>query len=271
LKVRPAQYPNQQQQQHQKSGGGGPHRNHYGNPRKAPYDTQHRTLRNMHCNNCNGYGHGFKVCKKPCTACGQYGHSAHMCAKGRTDNRQRSANASAGYHASTSFPPGFQPTGHAFPASGTYPPPPPAGGHAGYLRNGKWDWIVDDGATNHMTYRKDLLHNYVHDPAGQVSGLTPAAVQREGYGTLRFMTTIDGRKHYREVHNVWYIPGISINLLSAQELKRHGAYRLGKSGSMDEWWFDRDNQVFLYSQHVNGTRDLTPCCSLLLTVRPDVC
>jgi hypothetical protein len=58
--------------------------------------------------------------------------------------------------------------------------------------------------------------------------------------------------HFREIRNVWYVPGLSVNIISAQGLKRTGAYYMSKSGSMDEWWFDRDNQLFLFSPHSNG-------------------
>ncbi len=36
-------------------------------------------LKPYRCNNCNGYGHGYRECKKPCQACGRRGHSSHMC------------------------------------------------------------------------------------------------------------------------------------------------------------------------------------------------
>jgi Reverse transcriptase (RNA-dependent DNA polymerase)/GAG-pre-integrase domain/gag-polypeptide of LTR copia-type len=119
-------------------------------------------------------------------------------------------------------------------------------------QSSKLDWIVDSGATEHITNDLSVLHDFIVDHNGQVNGLSPQPLPRKGYGTVRFETNVNGKIHRRELHNVWYVPESTASLLSTQKLKRCGAFPVGKPNCMDEWWFDRDGTCFLASTHHTG-------------------
>ena len=81
-------------------------------------------------------------------------------------------------------------------------------------------WVLDSGATHHMTPWDALLTDYVPDSQGIVSTAADTMVRRAGKGTLQFKVLIDGIVHTRSVQDVWHVPGLSHSLMSTQQLKR---------------------------------------------------
>ena len=88
-------------------------------------------------------------------------------------------------------------------------------------------WVLDSGATHHMTPWATLLTDYVPDTQGVVSTAVDTVVRRAGKGTLHFEVLIDGVVHTRSVKDVWHVPGLSHSLMSTQQLKRQGCWTLG--------------------------------------------
>lgn len=79
------------------------------------------------------------------------------------------------------------------------------------------EWYVDSGSTNHMTPRRDWMHNF--SPSG--GGLS-VAVANEGalrsLGSGCVPVKLDGNSEICEISNVLCVPGLSANLLSVSEL-----------------------------------------------------
>ena len=227
------------------------------------------------CLNCKGFNHSYKVCKKPCQACGRHGHSAHLCRTNPPNDPNRRHAARAHFSASEQDPDREEhhPTAHAYthvglPAPSILPPGFRNGKSFSYRhttrgraysaanprRTGMFDWVLDSGATHHMTYCKDLLHDFV--PSFRKNDVKVAAdvfLDRVGYGTLRFETVIHGVKHSGEIRNVWYVPDLTETLISNNQLKDEGYMIVGGGdGSKDDYIFDRDGTLIIHCPFQNG-------------------
>jgi hypothetical protein len=72
-------------------------------------------------------------------------------------------------------------------------------------------WIIDSGATNHMTnYKSHLLNLKTYDTSQYVSVANGTKIPIQGQGTVKIFD--------RNISNVLYIPGLTTNLLSVQKL-----------------------------------------------------
>ena len=80
-------------------------------------------------------------------------------------------------------------------------------------------WILDSGATDHMTGMRDELHNVVDGNHGTVKVANGQKLQSEGYGKL----LIKNKGIETTLSNVLWIPGLSVNLVSVSALARRGA------------------------------------------------
>ena len=102
-----------------------------------------------------------------------------------------------------------------------------AGLTTGTTSMGTWDWVLDSGATHHMTPHKEYLFDLQPVTNGgtvSASGDTKHHLQVKGIGKIRFLSTVNGVEHTREIHGVWYVPGLRVSLLSTQALKRAGCW-----------------------------------------------
>ena len=278
----------QQQQYNQNQRSPGPERSTFsGGNRSSPYQREdsrgggNKRWVNVVCSNCNIKGHRWADCSKPCQRCNRRGHITPEC-RTRPENLPKAranltlgAELGAGEFGATGY--GFMHAGLPLPSPFPFPPPPPSPydpfqmppdaylmGQAGYggdrrpaeqnppPRASKFlspaTWILDSGATHHMTGKREWLFDFVpdHTPAASIQAAVDVVLPRAGTGTLRFETTVDGVVHKREVTNVWYAPGLTVNLLSAQQLKLAGCWHVeGRHGDLTDYWFDRDDVHFL--------------------------
>eukprot|EP00794_Sanderia_malayensis_P001580 gene1580-1745_t len=85
-------------------------------------------------------------------------------------------------------------------------------------------WIVDSGATQHMTYEKDSLYDFVtfKQPSIIILG-DNRAILAYGKGTYRFTTVVEGKLQKIALHDVLYLPDLGKNLLSVRAMTKLGA------------------------------------------------
>ena len=96
-------------------------------------------------------------------------------------------------------------------------------------------WIVDSGATSHMTYQKHLLHDYREFDKPEKVGLGDGrVVDAVGTGsvclTMRFKVSDPKRAR---MHKVLYVPKLACNLFSVRAAAQQG--NLVKFGSLKCW------------------------------------
>ena len=233
--------------------------------RKEPYQRNHNGDNNKPCHNCGRSNHLFTACYRPCSVCGgpgpaNGGHSSHQCPR----RAQGQAGAAVGLIPEL--------TGSAFMGGGEFdiPMPPldvvtppfdpnwshpvghymgprlingPPGSRPGGMANGvspfkcRSQWFLDNGASHHMTPCKEYLHDFVPDVVhrGSVSGVG-GALSRAGVGTLMFTATVNGKEVCHKLPGVWYVPAMSVSLLSAQQLHRDG-YWTTQGGPHDPTYY----------------------------------
>ena len=78
------------------------------------------------------------------------------------------------------------------------------------------DWIIDSGASRHMTFEKYVLHSYKEfetpEPVGLGDGRTVTAL---GMGKVKVISQIQhGKKVVRWMTDVLYVPKLTNNLFS---------------------------------------------------------
>ena len=126
--------------------------------------------------------------------------------------------------------------------------PPPGYGMASAAaltvdsKNPTYAWILDSGASHHVTPYLDQLHDVVWDvhPVDLLVA-NKQYLQRKAVGSLRVTTVVEGITHDRVIPGVWYVPGLSRSLLSVNQLKQAGNWHIGGvNGNMNELWFAHD-------------------------------
>lgn len=78
-------------------------------------------------------------------------------------------------------------------------------------------WLIDSGASSHMTGRKDILTDVI-SRSGQVTIANNQMLSVEAAGKTLILTD-DGEV---ELQNVLYVPGLGVNLISVNEVVAHG-------------------------------------------------
>ena len=78
------------------------------------------------------------------------------------------------------------------------------------------DWIIDSGASHHMTFKKNVLQGYrefeASEPVGLGDGRTVAAL---GVGEVKVTTQLhNGEKVGCWISDVLYVPKLTTNLFS---------------------------------------------------------
>lgn len=82
-------------------------------------------------------------------------------------------------------------------------------------------WFVDNGATSHVTNRKDLYQTFEEfNTSHTVTTANGDTINAVGKGTVIVEADVKGRKVKNSLYDVWYVPSIQKNLfsvLSAQD------------------------------------------------------
>jgi hypothetical protein len=85
-------------------------------------------------------------------------------------------------------------------------------------------WIIDSGATQHMTYERDSLSEYVEFKRPcKVNLGDNRVILAYGKGTYRLSTDLNGSSQKIALKNVLYLPELKRNLLSVQAMSKLGA------------------------------------------------
>ena len=92
-------------------------------------------------------------------------------------------------------------------------------GHSAYVTSESRTWLLDSGATSHMTNRRDWFSSFT-DRTGEITIGDGSTIPIRGSGTISiFHTSLD----MRYFSNVLYVPDLSFNLLSVSSLTKQGA------------------------------------------------
>ena len=85
-------------------------------------------------------------------------------------------------------------------------------------------WIVDSGATQHMTYQKNCLYDYVDFKKPCIVNLgDDRTISAYGKGSYNILADINGRTQNISLREVLYLPELGKNLLSIRAMTRLGA------------------------------------------------
>ncbi len=102
-------------------------------------------------------------------------------------------------------------------------------------------WIIDSGATQHMTYERDNLSEYVEFKRPcKVNLGDDRVVLAYGKGTYRLSTDLNGSGQKIALKNVLYLPELKRNLLSVQTMSKLGATVVFKE---DECRISKDSKL----------------------------
>ena len=135
--------------------------------------------------------------KDTCTYCKKIGHKWRDCLKLKADNK-RKKNFATKRKAEEVFMAHEESDGNV---------------------SKDWDWIVDSGASRHMTPNKSWLHNYTEfeNPIEIVLGDGDRSLAY-GYGTVIFVNESNAGR----LEPVWWVPKITRNLFSVQSTMARG-------------------------------------------------
>ena len=87
-----------------------------------------------------------------------------------------------------------------------------------------FEWIIDSGATQRMTFDIDSLSDYIEfkEPCTVNLG-DNGTILAYGKGTYRIVADLEDKVQHTALHDVLYLPDLKKNLLSVQAMTRLGA------------------------------------------------
>ena len=205
----------------------------------------HQNQRTSLCNYCNKPGHREKDCRTKqrntsnhlntkvmtCNYCNRQGNLERECRTKQREVGQRPQARIAQLQQN-----------------------PPSSGEEMYLFNTSLtkttgldlSWYLDTGTTHHMTFDKLYLTQYIELTTPLHVHLGDSSTrQAQGYGTLTFSLPNNNHLH---IHKVYFVPGLTKNLLSVSQATECG-YTLTFKG----------NSCLFESQRANGTSYTIPC------------
>lgn len=124
-------------------------------------------------------------------------------------------------------------------ADGRPPKPPKQSSNIGMLtgltlacdnkKTDKDSWYVDNGATSHVTNRRDVFRTFeVFDEPHKVMTANGEVIEAIGKGSIQLEADINGHKELLVLTNVWYVPSIERNLfsvLAAQDTLKNSIFQ----------------------------------------------
>ena len=163
---------------------------------------------------------GYRPRKQPvCWDCQVVGHIRRFCPKNRPADKSHKASAAEQCAEKDECE-------YAFPTSGATP--------------NREKWIIDSGATSHMTFQKHLLHDYREFDTPEKVGLGDGrVVDAVGTGSvcLTMQFKVSNPKRAR-MHKVLYVPKLACNLFSVRAAAQQG--NLVKFGFSKCWIRNRE-------------------------------
>ena len=84
------------------------------------------------------------------------------------------------------------------------------------------DWIIDSGASQHMTFNRDLLDDYEDMATEKVHLADKTVLEAIGKGSVTIWVQLEGRKVSCRFRNVWFVPKLERNLLSVPRITEQG-------------------------------------------------
>ncbi|GBL82722.1 hypothetical protein AVEN_263777-1 [Araneus ventricosus] len=73
-----------------------------------------------------------------------------------------------------------------------------------------YDWFVDNGASKHITNNSNYFTNFeVFESLHGVTAANGKILPAIGKGTLKIVTKVNGEKQFKELKEVWLVPGIN--------------------------------------------------------------
>lgn len=87
----------------------------------------------------------------------------------------------------------------------------------------KHSWLIDSGATRHMTFDRESLSDFIEfkQPSPVILG-DSRSILAYGKGTYRLTTNIDGRAQNIALRDVLFLPELGRNLLSVRAMTNLG-------------------------------------------------
>ena len=126
-----------------------------------------------------------------------------------------------------------------------------------------FDWIVDSGATCHMTPHQNWVHNYTphHTPVRLADN---SIIYSAGIGTVIFHPVVNGKKvRPLEFHRVLHVPLLQNNLLSCIYLTRNKGYNIHIDQKAMHFWLN-GKELFSAKINSNNSAHLDGCTALVL-------
>jgi len=156
--------------------------------------------------------------KKTCHYCHKPGHIKKNCFKFKADQRKKNGhngNAASAHPAVTDE--GFKSSTAEF-AFVT------ASASAMLIDCCEEEWVIDSGATRHMTCNKSKLQDLqLFDQPAPVTVGDNHVINALGIGNASFYVNGGNRVAQLQVKNVLYVPDLALNLISVRKMTEHGA------------------------------------------------
>ncbi|KAJ0588373.1 putative RNA-directed DNA polymerase [Helianthus annuus] len=101
-------------------------------------------------------------------------------------------------------------------------------------------WFLDNGASNHMTGKKEWFTNLDHNIKGKVKFGDGSCVEIKGQG----MVILEGKSgEQRVLRDVYYIPALESNIISIGQLDERGYKIAIQDGIL--WMFEQDGTLLM--------------------------
>jgi hypothetical protein len=112
-------------------------------------------------------------------------------------------------------------------------------------------WLVDSGATSHMTWNRDLFTTFlVIEPPIQVTIANGTSIPCRGVGSVELRQENPLVPDVITLKNVRYMPDLNTNLLSVTKLEDRGIYVASRPGFLD---LIRDSKTLATAQRNGGS------------------
>ena len=97
-------------------------------------------------------------------------------------------------------------------------------------------WLIDSGASHHITHDKSMLSNYRNIDHQVINGFSKNSMDYAiGEGEVKIPVIVNGQVKPIRVTSVWYVPGAQKNLISVSALMEKGCKLVFSDSSCEVW------------------------------------